>query len=107
MDVVSVDSLDESYAFFNSLQSHAYLFDNYAHVGAITLQSRSRDQWYWVDSGNRITYLIKWEPGFPNSAAEYCLSVKKKPTNEFVYDDIPCFGSFEVKFIYQSVDYNF
>ena len=101
MDVLSLDSESEANYFLNLLNKKASWFDQYTHVGGMTLKGGSRSEWYWVNSGARINYPIKWGKGEPdNDSGEYCLSIVKSGNN-FYFNDIMCEKGSNLKFICQ------
>lgn len=73
-----------------------------AHVGATTLTGGSKTDWYWVTTGEKISYSIKWLPFEPNNVggAEQCLLIGGE---EFLYNDINCNGPNEYQFICEKV----
>lgn len=72
----------------------------FLHVGGMTVAGMSTDAWYWVTSGEKISYNIKWKPGEPNFLnMEYCLSIGN---SEYLYNDIDCYMNSK-KFICQSI----
>jgi hypothetical protein len=104
MDVVSLDTATETSTFFDTCKKSEALFETFTHIGAITLAGRSTDMWYWVNSGRRANYALPFYPGQPDFAGsiEYCLSLAKAGNN-FYFNDVPCWGGFELKFICQRI----
>lgn len=110
MDVVSLESKNESEYFLNLCKRNArYIDDDFAHIGGMSLGQPTDDryeQWYWVSSGARVDYPLSFGPNNPDNIGddEYCLSVQKLPGNIFFFNDINCNGLYEVKFICQIVE---
>jgi hypothetical protein len=102
MEILSLDTLKEATTFFNTCKLSESLFETYTHIGGITMTGRTTDLWYWVNSGKRVNYVMPFAPGEPNFAGnvEYCLSIVKGGGN-FYYNDVPCFGGYELKFVCQ------
>lgn len=102
MDVLSLETLDEANHFLALCKQNSGYFDQWTHIGAITLYPKSTNSWYWVNSGKRVTYHLRFGPGQPDNAGgrELCLSIGKDPQN-FFFNDLNCYGSHEFKFICQ------
>lgn len=103
MDVLSLDTEDEETHLLGLLESNSRLFTQWTYVGALTLVGGSRDNWYWVNSGNRVNYPITFgvdEPNFGNSN-EFCLAVGKYSASEFYFNDMPCHEETQYKFFCQ------
>lgn len=77
------------------------LFNVHTLVGAVALEGKSLDKWYWAISGKRIDYPIPFGANEPNNVdnKEFCFSVAKYPDNNFWFNDIECNGIVERKFI--------
>lgn len=92
MDFVSLETETEANSFLEICKKNANSFDSFTHIGALTTVAKSHDKWYWVNSGRRITYPIKWSPGQPDNSAggERCLSIIKQTNNSFLFNDLEC-----------------
>jgi len=103
MEFVSLDTLAEADNMFNLCQSVADKFDHQTHVGAITIEPQNVNTWYWVNSGNRVDYDMKFDKLYNNpdnsGGIEYCLSLIKR--TDFSFNDLACYGHHETKFICQ------
>lgn len=74
----------------------------WTHVAGMTKTSRSTTDWYWVKSGNIVTYVmtfVQGEPGF-HSPNQWCLAI-----GQYGYADIDCYGRHEEKFLCQKVKF--
>ena len=103
MEILSLDTADEFDNFNDEIfKSNENLFEQWTHIGGITLASKSTTRWYWVNSGNRINYQMQFLPGMPDnpSGNEFCLSFGKTQ-NGLLYNDIDCYAQYEFKFICQ------
>lgn len=60
MDFVSLETAHEADSFLEICKNNAAFSPQYVHVGALTMVLKSPNEWFWVNSGNRITYQIKW-----------------------------------------------
>ena len=92
MDVLELETLDESNKFRAMCKENYQWFDEHTHIGAITLTGRSLDQWYWVSSGRQIDYLMHFIPGQPDNSMgnELCLALWRDSSNNFLFNDIFC-----------------
>lgn len=102
MDFLSLETRDEATDFLELCERNAALFGAFTHIGGITSVGKSLDEWYWINSYNRIDYVLKFGPGQPDNAwnNEYCLTIGKQAGN-FHFNDIACFGAWPEKFICQ------
>ena len=79
------------------------------YVGGMTEVERSLTEWYWVESGRKINFPIKFSPGEPNSSndnVEKCLSVAI-PREEYGFNDVSCTANkFNWSFVCQSRLFN-
>lgn len=91
MDFVSLETAHEHDRFLEICKNNAAVFPAAVHVGAMTKVLKSPNEWFSVNSGNRITYQINWASGQPKNDAgnEYCLHLKKV-NNNFVFHDAHC-----------------
>lgn len=106
MEVLSLESSDEQTLFLNMCDKNIQLFEDLTHVGAYNVVGKSTDKWYWVNSGKRVDFPLKFTAGQPDFAGnnEYCLAMGKRP-KDFYFNDITCFGYYELKFICQKIDF--
>lgn len=104
MDVLSLDSEDEADHFLRLCQKKSEFFEICTYVGGITNTSFGSDGWFWWNSGERINFQIDWAENEPNfgSNHEYCLSiVQMDDTKAMKFNDMPCSGPYDRKFICQ------
>lgn len=103
MEIVSFDSKNEMDSFLELCKQKATLFKTQTHVGGMTLEGKSLDKWYWVNSGNKVSYSLPFGPNEPNNdgGREFCLSIFRTPSNVFAFNDIGCSGSDLNKFVCQ------
>lgn len=92
MDVVTLETADEAEKFLDVCKKNHQLLGPLAHVGAISMEGKSVDKWYWVKSGKQIEYPIKFLPNEPNfyNNSEFCLAVAKDSKNDFFFSDVNC-----------------
>lgn len=89
MDVLSLETEEEADDFLKLCHRQPELFEDLTNIGGMSLEGKSRDHWYWVKSGNRIVYPMKFAVGEPNNCGgqEYCLTIFKYRTQGFFYND--------------------
>lgn len=101
MEFVSMDTEKEYNRLIELLASNAAMVGQYNYVGAMTRDPRNQ-KWYWLNSGRRITYPIKWAANEPTDAGEqFCLYLEKVAGNQFHFHDGSCTSLGLGKFICQ------
>jgi hypothetical protein len=100
LEIVSLETKAEFDHFLGLCSKENTQFDEYTHIGAMTLVGKTG--WHWVNSGKRIDYQLKWLSGQPDfyASADFCMSVVKRGT-EFSLADIYCYGAYDTKFVCQ------
>lgn len=74
-----------------SCDQNSGLFQDYTHIGALTVGG-SWTEWYWVETGEKLNFALKFGPGEPdNDGEELCLSIGEK--RELFFNDIKCNGN--------------
>lgn len=98
-DVVSLDTLEEMEAVADMCEENKNLFGWFIHIGGVASTSKSKTDWYWVNSNEKVSYDMLWQNGQPDFSGsnEWCLTLEK--SSKFKFNDIPCHGSWEEKFI--------
>ena len=92
MDVLELETLDESNKFRAMCKENYQWFDHHTHIGAITLVDKSPTEWYWVSSGKKVKFALEFLAGEPdnNLNTEHCLSLWRGNSNNFMFNDIYC-----------------
>ncbi|CAO1396958.1 unnamed protein product [Diamesa serratosioi] len=74
------------------------------HIGGSAEGSSDRLDYYWMTTGEKVSYNLKYHPGEPNNAGgkERCLSVAKQP-NKYEFNDTDCWQHFIWSFACQHV----
>lgn len=103
LEIVSFDSLEEVQNILQLCKQNTNLLNGQTHVGGMTLEGKSLDKWYWVETGKRIGFSLPFAANEPNfdGGNEYCLSLSRDINHNFAFNDINCSGSDETKFICQ------
>lgn len=103
MQFASLETSKEAKNFLQLCDKKNNLCEHDIHIGGLTTVGKSRTDWYWVDSGNKVTYDLKFGANEPNNAHgnEMCLALIVNSEN-VVFNDVPCYGETSFKFICQS-----
>ncbi|KAG5683722.1 hypothetical protein PVAND_012987 [Polypedilum vanderplanki] len=76
-------------------------------LSGMTDEPRSKNNWYWVHTGENISFNIPWQPTEPNNSdgVERCLQATL--SNSIGFNDIECSGDFNYHytFICQKIDF--
>lgn len=101
MEFVSLETSDEANHLLNLCRMNVQYLDEFNHVGGFTTVGKSRDHWYWINSGNHVDYALSFGRFFDfYDNKEFCLSIGGIP-EEFLFNDIACYEHHEKKFICQ------
>lgn len=103
-DIVSFETLHEAIAVRNFCKKYSDSLDYWTYVGGISLKARSATNWYWVNSGKKVSFEIPFGNGLPDFAGsdEWCLALG--PQKIFAFNDVSCSG-YEFKFICQRIEF--
>lgn len=103
MEFLSLESLQEADGLLSLCHKKNALFDQWTHIGGVTTVPKSKTEWYWVETGKKVNFTLKFGSGQPDNAGgkEWCLSLGKQPSNSFFFNDINCYGMHQFKFICQ------
>lgn len=85
------------------MEDRRELFGGYIHIGGVAAASRSKNNWYWTDNNERVSYELPWQNGQPDfyNNDEWCLSLATG--DGFKFNDIDCYGRSKERFICESV----
>ena len=104
LELVSFETLNEAQVFLDICKNNEFiksLGSPYIHVDGMTQTPHSPTEWYWTNSGRKVSFRIPWQNGQPDfDGDEYCLSVV---ANEG-FNDLPC-ETYIGSFICQRLDY--
>lgn len=102
MELMSIETKEEEDNFNTICNPQLHLFGQYNHIGGLTTVGGTKDDWYWIHSGEKIQFPLAWPPGEPNFAnSQKCLALHKT-TGRFMYNDIDCYGRHQEKFVCQA-----
>lgn len=97
-----METLQEQDHVLQLIQQSSLSSNDWLHFGALTTVAKSKTDWYWVNSGNRVDYNIKFADSQPDGGSELCLILQPKPHLKF--HDVGCHGVSSEKFICQTRD---
>lgn len=96
LDIATFKTLDEFNAVRDMCKENSSIMTGFIYIGGMTTSARSIDDWFWVTTGEKINFTMKWKEGEPNFAGlEYCLSIG---SSDYLFNDIHC-DSYSNKFI--------
>jgi len=78
MEILSFQSSDEADHVMKLLKSKLLPQEVVGYfIGAVTIKPGTRTSWYWVQSGKRVDFAMKFMAGDPNNGGddEKCLSL--------------------------------
>lgn len=90
--MISLDSQAEADFFLPLFVQNSALFDSNLHIGAVSKIARDPLDWYWIDSGDKVNFAIKWRAGEPSYGGnnEMCLTLTKL-FGTYDFNDIQCY----------------
>jgi len=107
MDLLALETEDELREFNALFTQNSQLFDSkyYYNIGGIVETIADYKTWHWVATAQPIKIQLPFGPGEPNNVdgLEHCLSLEKKNSNHFVFNDIHCSIRFPTFFICQQI----
>lgn len=92
MELVQLLDKAQSTEFLGFCTANINLF-KYAYVGGTSIEKPDKRVWYWFDTGDKISYSMKWNAGEPNNLDERCLEVSGWATGIFGFNDVVCYDA--------------
>lgn len=96
MKFLSLETEDEMNFFLNSCDNTDFVFncENFSLVGGKTFNKGSKEDWFWMETGEKIEYTLKFASGEPDNVNnnEECLSLLKE-NGKYFFNDINCVSS--------------
>lgn len=111
LELASFETITEAHTFLHMCEKSSlipsekvfYLTDGMT----VTPRSSNKDNWYWTNSGKKISYDLPWtgvQPDFYRGI-EYCLSIGRVKGNDTLgFNDYTCVSGV-IHFICQKVDF--
>jgi hypothetical protein len=83
------------------------LFDTWTHIGGVAAVLKSAADWYWVGTGEKVDFPLKFGSGQPDNLGgdEACLALGILAGSPFI-NDYKCYENAVQKFICQSKIYD-
>jgi len=109
LQLTTLETLEEARAFLKMVDSHPYFKiynDANFYMDGMTSILRSTTEWYWTNTGNKISFPIPWLPGQPDNATpdERCFGFRRSNANQkFGFSDFNC-KTFTPHFTCQRID---
>lgn len=107
LELMTLETLQEANLFLTMADNHSYfrtVNGICSSIDATTLTSKSPTDWYWSQTGKKVSFQIPWFPGEPGGAPEFCLGIcRASSTIKFGYHDIPC-DTWVYRFVCQRFD---
>jgi hypothetical protein len=99
MELLSFQSLREIEAVAAMQSKFSSWLPHGSYVSGMTDESKSKDSWYWVHSGEKIPFTIQWLAEEPNDVdgKEKCLSVYFGGSSAF--NDFQCSHNYNVDYL--------
>lgn len=105
MQFATIETADEQTYFFEMMKQNIALLEaNGPHIGALTTVSKSTTDWYWVETGNNVSFKLNFLPNEPSGGIEYCLGVRQPSAGQIGFNDTPCF-SLQAAVLCQTLNY--
>lgn len=105
LGISSLETKEESDYLLKLLELQTSQKSHNFYIGGMALKAGSKNDWYWINSGAKISYDLYWKTGNPDGftqpgwGAERCLSIAKDPKNERRYNDVFCDPYLPDKFV--------
>lgn len=96
MEFLTMESEAEQNYLLDTLKYNSAVFSgNWVNIGGMTTKCGSRDLWYWVDTGNKVNFPIRWHANDPNCSndSEPCMALGKFEDGNVYVVDIWCSGA--------------
>lgn len=104
-----METLQEARAFLSMTENDSNIKNLnliWLWVDAITLVEKSTSDWYWTNSGKKISFPIDWSDGDPSGNGQFCLVAGKATIHtKFAFNDGNCGNSF--RFVCHRVDFTY
>jgi len=94
LELMTLESLNEAKSFLTMADNHNY-FRSFGVIWIVidgtTLTAKSLTDWYWPQTGKKISFPMPWGVSQPSGGTEFCLSFGRLNANEkFGLNDLRC-----------------
>jgi len=95
LELASFETLTEVEYFINIVKNHPFVISYGGYhmlVDGITNTPNSTTDWYWTNSGTKVSFALPWQRGEPNylNEGEYCLALSAHEPSTLGFNDFPC-----------------
>jgi hypothetical protein len=110
LELASFETLAEANFFLNLCYDNDFIQSyglTHIHIDGMTQTPNSTTEWYWTNSGKKISFSIPWHPGQPDFFGdEYCFSFMASPlANVLGFNDMRC-NDYIAPFVCQRIDFS-
>jgi hypothetical protein len=105
MDLFTLYSQDEANHFYQILEKNTQLFPTYMYIGGVTVILKTKTEWFWLDTNEKVNFPMRFLAGDPNNLGgnEKCLGMIISG-GSYYFIDVMC-NAVSVKFVCQSVSH--
>jgi hypothetical protein len=107
LELASLHTVHEYNNVVEMLKLNSTRVTEWTFINGMTLTPKSRTDWYWVDSGRKVSYTMQWwradQPDFYQNS-QWCLALGPMSLNMFQFDDVSCNESPQ-KFLCQKLEF--
>lgn len=93
--MASLDSQSEFDSFVKTFIKYSNQFEEFTHLGARTPFPGNKTEWFWLSSGQKVKFPIKWGANQPQSRnsgkLEECLAIRKI-WKDYEFHDVDCYA---------------
>lgn len=77
LEIASFETEKEAKHAIEALQGKVSEINEHFYVGGVTASMQGSNAWYWLNSGNKISYNLPWNAGQPDQEAKEGLGKQK------------------------------
>ena len=109
LELVTLETLKEANYFLEiaeNSETKKLAIPFWIFIDGMTLTPKSTTDWYWTESGEKISFSIRWASDQPDNwrGNEKCFSIGKRyPNDKFGFNDHAC-SNVNLPFICQRID---
>jgi len=94
MELARFETIDEVNKVFDMIKKNVALQNGFwMFVDAMTPSPGSKNNWYWTQTGRKISFNIPWATSNPSGRHEQCLSIGRHGINNpLSFNDVPYDG---------------
>ncbi|CAG9805251.1 unnamed protein product [Chironomus riparius] len=113
LELATFETITETLMVLNMCENNEYIKsiadpkNFWIVIDAMTTTPKSATEWFWTNSGRKISFTVPWAPNQPDffENHEYCLAIgKDQSTPNYRFNDMPCLN-INRPFLCQNFDY--